>query len=187
VQVLGEPLLEQVAEEEDRHRHTDERADDGAVVQQPPVEPGGHIAQGYPQPDGDDQGRHRQLDGGRERPADDVGDRVAAADRVAEVADQDPFDEPAVLHPQRLVIAEGLRQQRPPLGRGPLAEQRLDRAAGQAAQPEEDERRQGDQRDDHLQQPADDDPYHPTPFLRPGAGTLAPVDGTRVPASRLCG
>jgi hypothetical protein len=58
---------------------------------------------GMPSSDGDEHRRQRQLDGGREKVAQIVGDGAARADRVAEVALQQAAHVDAVLHDDRFV------------------------------------------------------------------------------------
>src|SRR5207237_962236 len=82
--------------------------------------------------DRDDDGRDGQLDGRREGPADHVHHRLAGADRVAEVAGHHVLEEPAVLDPDRLVVAEGPGQQLAGRRGRALAERRVDRPAGPA-------------------------------------------------------
>ncbi len=156
---IGEPVLEQEREEEDRDGDADERHHDRAVVERRAVPLRGQVAERDREHDGEGHRADAQLDRRGQAGQEDVEGVAPGQHRRggAELAAGRPLEELEVLHVDRLVQAERLGQGRARGRRGPLAEDRRDHPAGEGAEPEEQQEGEDEHHSDHLDQSSDDE------------------------------
>ena len=170
----GEGVLEDVAEHEDRDGHAEQRGQHGRGVHPGLVAAGGHVAERDAEPDGDEQGEHRQLDGRREQAEQLLGHRRPGGGRDAEVALHHASHVRQVLLEDRAVEAVQPVELPDGVGGRPLAEQRLRGPPGQRPDPGEQQHAEADEDRHEQQQPPDDESEHRGPSAegvrRAGAG-----------------
>jgi hypothetical protein len=148
----GEEQDEHRPQPDRRHRHAEQRQQARAVVDGAVAVERREHAERQRHQQRHQHADERQLQRRREALAEDRQHRLAAAQRMSEVAAHQPAEEGAVLHEQRPVEPEVVAQRRDVGALRPLAEHDLHRVAGDDVDEREDERGGEQRRRHHLRE-----------------------------------